>query len=111
MSYPFFQHIGLDSDISTEETRVRYTQTVSKTESLFNSIREIINSGVYAAEEKLYKVWEMLSGSTEDLLNAGKEKAKESKEHAGEGKKWANEKYAQGEKHASETASKLKEEL
>jgi len=49
-----------------EETRIRYVQTTSKADSLFTKIKEVVNSGVYRAEEVLLRVMHLLSGGWEE---------------------------------------------
>ncbi|KAF9053806.1 hypothetical protein BDZ89DRAFT_1056368 [Hymenopellis radicata] len=87
-----------------QETRLRYTQATSKSEALFNSIRDIVNNGMYAGEDQLHKVWDLLSGGTEQKWNEGKDKAQE-------GRKWAEDKYAEGQDKSHQATGKVQNEL
>jgi hypothetical protein len=56
----------------TEETRIRWIQTQNNAEALFGKIKEVVNSGVYKAEEALHRLMSLLTlGGWED----GKSKA------------------------------------
>ena len=57
---------------STEETRIRWVQTQNSAEDLFSKIKEVVNSGVYRADDALHRLWSLLIGGWED----GKGKAK-----------------------------------
>ncbi|KAJ7146117.1 hypothetical protein C8R44DRAFT_590354, partial [Mycena epipterygia] len=58
-----------------QETRIRWVQT----QTTFERIREIVNSGVEATEEKLARVLEMLTGEGEKAKNEAKTDAKKVK--------------------------------
>jgi hypothetical protein len=67
-----------------QEVRIRYVQSANSAQTLFNNIREVLNSGVEAAEEKISQILELLSGSydnvkgdAEDIKDEGYEKGKE----------------------------------
>jgi len=49
-----------------QEVRIRYVQSKSSAQALFNKIRDTVNSGVEAAEETIGKVLEILSGTYDD---------------------------------------------
>lgn len=67
----------------TEETRIRWVQTQNSAEALFTKIKDLINSGVYRAEDALHRLMSLLSGGWEGSkgkANAGYENVK----HAGD---------------------------
>lgn len=55
----------------TEETRIRWVQAQNSAEALFTKIKEVVNSGVYRAEDALHRLLSLLIGGWED----GKSKA------------------------------------
>ncbi|KDQ55914.1 hypothetical protein JAAARDRAFT_180063 [Jaapia argillacea MUCL 33604] len=81
-----------------QEVRIRWVQTQTRTESLYNKIRDLVCSGVEIAEEKLGQVLDILGGHVDN-----------SKKYAGEkyeqGKGYANEKYGDATDYAGEKAS------
>jgi len=60
-----------------QETRIRWVQA----QTTFERIREIVNSGVEATEEKLSRVLEMLTGGGEKAKDGAKAGAKKGKEN------------------------------
>ena len=52
--------------LSTEETRIRWIQTQNNAEALFGKIKEVVNSGVYKAEEALHRLMSLLLGGWEN---------------------------------------------
>lgn len=58
--------LSLPFDFFIEEVRIRYVQSKSSAQALFNKIRDTVNSGVEAAEETIGKVLEILSGTYDD---------------------------------------------
>ena len=56
----------VDSRALTEETRIRWIQTQNKAEAAYNKIKEIMNEGVYKAEERLSRVWSVFTGSWDE---------------------------------------------
>ncbi|KAJ7724945.1 hypothetical protein DFH07DRAFT_897090 [Mycena maculata] len=65
-----------------QETRIRWVQA----QTTFERIREIVNSGVEATEEKLGRVLEMLAGEGEKAKAGAKARAKKGKDEAKKGK-------------------------
>ena len=55
-----------------EETRTRWIQVQNHAEATLNKIRDIVNEGVYKAEEGLGRIWSILAGTQNKV-----------KEHAG----------------------------
>jgi len=75
-----------DPLLFTEETRIRYVQSMTKAESLYSKIKELVNSGVYRAEEVLYRVMHLLSGGweeTKEKVEDASDKTKRTWEDAG----------------------------
>ncbi|KAI0063313.1 hypothetical protein BV25DRAFT_1907092 [Artomyces pyxidatus] len=64
-----------------QEARIRYTQTTTRAEALYQRILDALNSGIHIAEDKLWAVLEILTGTKERAA----EKAQSAKE-------WSNEK-------------------
>ena len=60
---------------STEETRIRWIQTQNSAEVLFTKIKEVVNSGVYRAEEALHRLLSLLTGGWEDSKGKSNEDA------------------------------------
>jgi len=58
-----------------QETRIWYVQATSRLEALLANIREMINSGVEIAEEKIGQVLEILTGSAQDVKKKSKSAA------------------------------------
>ncbi|KAK0189639.1 hypothetical protein F5146DRAFT_1103782 [Armillaria mellea] len=81
-----------------QETRIRYSQSKYGAQSLFNSIRDIIN----AVEEKVTQVWEMFTGSAEEKLQAGKKAGEEAHSKGKQGWEHATAKAGQATKKAQE---------
>ncbi len=83
---------------TAEETRIRYSQSKYGAQSLFNSIRDVVN----AVEEKVTQVWEMFTGSAEEKLQAGKKAGEDA--HAKGKQEWehATAKAGQATKKAQE---------
>ncbi|KAJ7293214.1 hypothetical protein C8J57DRAFT_1490665 [Mycena rebaudengoi] len=63
-----------DTDVHAEETRIRWVQATTT----FERIREIVNSNVEAAEEKLRRVIEIVMGEG-DKAKAAAKKGKENR--------------------------------
>ncbi|KAF8622265.1 hypothetical protein AX15_007141 [Amanita polypyramis BW_CC] len=63
-----------------QETRIRWIQVHNKAEAAFNKIREIVNEGVYKAEEGLNRVLSVITGTwneTKEQAVRGYDKASE----------------------------------
>lgn len=86
----------------TEETRIRWLQTQTNAESLLVKIKELINSGIYRAEDTLSHLLNLLSGGWDDA----KDRSADVYEKA---KSKGPEKEAHFEKKASETGDWAKE--
>ena len=63
--------IGFYSPVFTEETRIRWIQTQNSAEAVFSKIKEVVNSGVYKAEEALHRLYSLLVGGWEDGKHKG----------------------------------------
>ena len=59
----------IDLPVVTEETRIRWIQTQNSAEALFTKIKEVVNSGVYRAEEALHRLVSLLTGGWEGKSN------------------------------------------
>ncbi|KAF8347380.1 hypothetical protein F5887DRAFT_1072378 [Amanita rubescens] len=55
-----------------QETRIQWIQVQHHAEATLNKIRDIVNEGVYKAEEGLGRIWSILAGTRD-----------KAKEHAG----------------------------
>jgi len=99
--------------ISAEETRIRWVQTQTRADNLFLKIKELVNSGIYAAEDVLHHLMALLSGGWEETkeksgeaYGAGKAKTsevyEEGKAKAGEAQGWAGKKKGEAEGWAEE---------
>jgi hypothetical protein len=66
------EYIPGDRPNLLQETRIRWVQTQNGAEVLFSKIKEVVNSGVYKADDVLHRLWSLLMGGWED----GKGKAK-----------------------------------
>jgi cell division septum initiation protein DivIVA len=53
------------------ETRIRWIQTQNSAEAVFSKIKEVVNSGVYKAEESLHRLYSLLVGGWEGSKNKG----------------------------------------
>jgi hypothetical protein len=103
----------------TEETRIRWVQTQTRAESLLVKIKEVINSGIYKAEDTLSHLFALLSGGWEEKKERAKDKGAEGRDYlekkAGEGRDWADEKVGDARETAGEKikvgGQKLKGEL
>ncbi|KAK7443562.1 hypothetical protein VKT23_015735 [Stygiomarasmius scandens] len=72
-----------------QEVRIRWVQTQNRSEALYQSIREIVNSNIEVAEDKLHQLWELMSGQytgakkrTEEGYEKGAKEFEEKKEEA-----------------------------
>ncbi|CAL1698316.1 unnamed protein product [Somion occarium] len=84
-----------------QEVRIRWVQTTTRAEALFATIREVITSGVEAAEEKLGTILDILTGHVE----SAKTRANEAQDAT---KDYVNEKYAEGKDYAGQKAGEAK---
>lgn len=64
---------SLPSEFSIEEVRIRFVQSKNSAQTLFNKIRDTVNSGVEAAEETIGKVLEILSGTSDDAKHGAED--------------------------------------
>ncbi|KAG8215297.1 lactate/malate dehydrogenase [Butyriboletus roseoflavus] len=69
-------------NIYAEETRIRWVQTSTRAETIFARLKEIINSSVEAAEEKVAQIFEVLSGHPRDAARYASEKVTDAHECA-----------------------------
>ncbi|KZT23055.1 hypothetical protein NEOLEDRAFT_1137189 [Neolentinus lepideus HHB14362 ss-1] len=94
-----------------QEVRIRWVQTQSRTEAMYNKLRELLSSGVYIAEEKLGHALEILTGHAEEGKRYAEGKYEDGKDWAGEkydeNKAYANEKYEQASDYAHGKASSI----
>lgn len=60
-----------------QETRIRWVQTTNTAESIYLRIKEIINSGVGAVEERLNQIFSLLTGVKEDTKAESEKEFKE----------------------------------
>ncbi|KAF9264470.1 hypothetical protein L218DRAFT_925760 [Marasmius fiardii PR-910] len=98
-----------------QETRIRYVQSTRRAESLFASIREIMEDKVGLAEEKIASIWALISGGAHDAKNSANqdyEKAKKQAEREyNEQKAKVERDYEEKKAKAYEKAEKAKSEL
>ncbi|PPQ71324.1 hypothetical protein CVT26_011969 [Gymnopilus dilepis] len=90
--------------ILLQEVRVRWVQSKTKAENVYDTVKEMVNSGIYKAEDALHHVFALLSGGWEDA----KEKAESTKRSGEQGwedaKTRASGEYEKASNWASETA-------
>ena len=106
--------------------RIRWLQSRTRAETLLVNIKEVINSGIYKAEDTLFHLMALLSGGWEDTKDRSsdayekvKDKADESKGYlekkASEMRDWAQEKMNRAQETTGEkmkvAGEKLKGEL
>ncbi|KIL60731.1 hypothetical protein M378DRAFT_13978 [Amanita muscaria Koide BX008] len=63
-----------------QETRIRWIQAQNRAEALYNKVKEIVNEGAHKAEEKVNRIWSVLTGNWEEARERtaqGYEKATE----------------------------------
>jgi hypothetical protein len=88
-----FAYSYLQLNFGIDEVRIRYVQTPNSAQALFNKIRDTVNSGVEAVEEKIFRVLELLSGSGDNVKHDVKDNAfkewEEKKEKVDEARKKA----------------------
>ncbi|KIK81108.1 hypothetical protein PAXRUDRAFT_833092 [Paxillus rubicundulus Ve08.2h10] len=65
-----------------QETRIRWVQASNRAETIFSKLKEIVNSSVEVAEEKLARILEVLSGHSHDTSRYASEKVHSAREHA-----------------------------
>ncbi|KAJ7160979.1 hypothetical protein C8R46DRAFT_1000948 [Mycena filopes] len=70
-----------------QETRIRWIQT----QTTFERIRDVVNSGVEATEEKLASILNMLTGEAKNGADSAKKQAEKGKKAAEKGKENAKE--------------------
>ena len=94
----------LTLQVPTEETRIRCIQTQNSAEALFTKIKEVVNSGIYRAEEALYRLLSLLIGGWED----GKGKSNEGAAYEEAKPEWEETKMSED---ASETSAEWVEDI
>ncbi|KAG7087691.1 hypothetical protein E1B28_013638 [Marasmius oreades] len=98
-----------------QEVRIRYVQSTYRAESLYASIREIVESKVGQAEEKIASIWTLISGGaheTKNSANQGYEQAKrQAEKEYTEKKAEAQRDYEEKKAKAYEKMEKAKTEL
>ena len=87
-----------------EETRIRWLQSQTRAETLLVKIKEVINSGIYKAEDTLFHLMALLSGGWEDTKDRSADALEKAKVKAGESKGYL-------EKKASETRNWAQEKM
>jgi len=87
-----------------QEVRIRWVQTTSTAESMYLRIREVINNGVGAVEEKLSQVLHILTGTKEEAKAKGQKGYHDAKAKVKEGE-------YEAKKQAKVKGEKLKGEL
>ncbi|THV02654.1 hypothetical protein K435DRAFT_775444 [Dendrothele bispora CBS 962.96] len=75
-----------------QEVRIRWVQTQNRSEALYQNIRDIVNSNLEAAEDKLTKMWELMSGQYQGAKRKGEEGYEKGKVEYEEKKEEAYEK-------------------
>ncbi|KAF8548418.1 hypothetical protein OG21DRAFT_1516317 [Imleria badia] len=65
-----------------QEARTRWVQTSTWAESIYTKLKEIVNSSVEAAEEKVVRILEVLSGHSRDAAHHASEKVDDARECA-----------------------------
>ncbi|KAH7927196.1 hypothetical protein BV22DRAFT_1111238 [Leucogyrophana mollusca] len=85
-----------------QETRIRWVQTSNRAETIFAKLKEIVNGGVEAAEEKLARVLEVLSGASHDTSRYANEKAGDAKGYKDSAWSWGSHKANDAKGYAEE---------
>lgn len=102
-----------------EETRIRWVQAQTNAEVLFTKIKELVNSGVYKAEDALHRLLSLLIGGWEDSkdkASAGYENVKDAAyENAKSGweetKRKSGDAYDASSEWAEDTVNKGRENV
>ncbi|KAF8841832.1 hypothetical protein BDN67DRAFT_966507 [Paxillus ammoniavirescens] len=96
-----------------QETRIRWVQASNRAETIFSKLKEIVNSSVEVAEEKLARVLEVLSGHSHDTARYASEKAHSAREHAnvktGIAWNWGSRKADQAQGNVAEAGEYAKQ--
>lgn len=95
--------------VDTEETRIRWIQTQNSAEVLFTKIKEVVNSGVYRAEEALHRLLNLLMGGWED--GKDKDPAHEDAKSECEETKKSEDAFETATKWADDVVDKGREKL
>ncbi|KAK2465130.1 hypothetical protein APHAL10511_002822 [Amanita phalloides] len=93
------EHLPMTRPGLLQETRIRWIQVQNQAEAVFNKIKEIVNEGVYKAEEGIGHVWGILTGTWNETREYAVEKAQEGHTTYESAREGAKEKY----EHAKET--------
>ena len=75
-----------------QETRVRWVQTTNRAVALYNTIRDMINSGIVFAENTLFYILESLSSMANQSKECASEKVAQGKEYADSAKEKTGDK-------------------
>jgi hypothetical protein len=87
-----------------QETRIRWLQSQTRAENLLAKIREVINSGIYKAEDTLSYLLTLLSGGWEEAKDRSADAYEKVKEEGAE-------KQSHLEKKASEMRDRVQEKV
>ena len=90
-----------------QETRIRWVQSKTRAETMYEKVSELVNSGVEAAEEKLAQILELLTGTAHESAEYA-EKKKDEARAWGDEKKGDAEGYAKAKKGQAEGYAKGK---
>lgn len=96
-------------NIIAEETRVRWLQSQTRAETLLVKIKEVINSGIYKAEDTLFHLMALLSGGWEDTKDRSADVYEKAKDKAGEGKGFLEKKASETRDWAQEKINRARE--
>lgn len=122
--YPFFQYRRCKHELinHTEETRIRWVESHQHAETIFQKIKELVNSGLYKAEDVISHIMSLLKGDLDSVTHhagsaydATKHKAEEGvnkvKERAGSAEGWTGEKVEAAGDKVKASGQKLQGEL
>ncbi|EIW76838.1 hypothetical protein CONPUDRAFT_110475 [Coniophora puteana RWD-64-598 SS2] len=94
-----------------QETRIRWVQTQSRAETMYEKIAELVNSGVEATEEKIARIYELLTGTATEGAEYAEKKRDDAygwgSEKKGQAEGYAKEKKGQAEGYTKEKKGKV----
>ncbi|KAF9478563.1 hypothetical protein BDN70DRAFT_879790 [Pholiota conissans] len=118
------EHLPTSRPGLLQETRIRWVQAHGRAENIFAKIKELVNSGIYKADEVLTKIMNLLKGDLDDGLtslksteayDAATHKAEQAKAGVKDGKAnaedWVGEKVESAGDKVKTAGRKLQGEL
>lgn len=91
-----------------EETRIRWVQTQTRADALYGKIKEVVNSGIFKAEDALTHLLSLLSGGWEDAKDKSADAYEKTKSKVGEGRAYVDEKAREASSWAEENIDDVK---